>query len=157
MTTDKPRRPLPHEFTEVAKGSGAAAILLFLQIAATGYLSYIIYFLLTGNTEVFWNLLPMKAAALFYFPASFAVLTALPTDKLTRIVCRVAMAAGIIATIIYGAGMIVQYLTSKDSALQPNLETLLAVATGLAAGLFFRGIFHVALSTRRAEFQKNIR
>jgi len=148
------KRPLPHEHKEIARGSGPAAILLFLHIAAIGYLIYIAFFLLTGTTTVFWNLVPFKAALIFYFPAAFAVFTALPTDNLTRIVSRVAQIAGLACAILYGAGLMIQWLTAGEGMLKPGLITLCALAAGLCGGLLSRIVFALGIGEDRLNYKK---
>jgi len=148
------KRPLPHEHKEIARGSGPAAILLFLHIAAIGYLIYIAIFLLTGTTTVFWNLVPFKAGLIFYFPAAFAVFTSLPTDNLTRIVSRIAQIAGFACAVLYGAGLMIQWLTAGEALLKPGLITLCALAAGLCGGLLSRMIFSFGIGEDRLMIKK---
>jgi hypothetical protein len=141
MSAEKGRKPLPHEHKEIARGSGPAAILLFLHIAVIGYLGYVIYFLLTGNESAFWNLLPFRSAWIFYFPAVFALVTAIPSDPLTRSVARVAQVVGFSALLVYGGGLMYQWLDNGIKGGSPSVITACAVAAGTAAALLTRLVF----------------
>ncbi len=155
MSTDKARKPLPHEHKEIAKGSGPAAILLFLHIAVIGYLGYVIYFLLTGNESVFWNLLPFRAAWIFYFPAVFALVTVIPTDTLTKTVGRAAQTVGLAALLVYGGALMYQTLGDESRGGAPSIITACAVAAGVAGGLLARIVFSFGLGKGRGFSSKN--
>lgn len=150
---EKPRRAMPHEHKELARGSGPAAILLFLHIAAAGYLFSAVLFLLISNTAAFWNLVPYSAGVIFYLPAAFAAMTYLPTDKLTKIVALVAAGLGIFSAVVYGAGLITQYLQAENEY-RPGFATLLAVLFGVVGGIILRGLFSALLGERRRNFKK---
>lgn len=151
----KNERPKPGDFKEIAQGSGPAAILLFLHIAASGYLGYVTWFLLRYNAEVFWNLLPFSAAFYFYFPAAFGILTPMPTDKLTKIVGTVARTLGIIAVLIYGGGLIQQALNGVLAGMMQYIVTACAVAAGLAGGLLSRVLFGMGIRGNSDYLNKN--
>lgn len=155
MSAEKARRPLPHEHKEIARGSGPAAILLFLHIAVIGYLGYVIYFLLTGNDSAFWNLLPFRAAWIFYFPAAFALVTALPTDPLTKTVARAAQTVGVAALLVYGGGLMYQVLEGENHGGAPNVITGCAIAAGVAGGLLMRVVFGFGIGKDRRFSQKS--
>ena len=151
---EKPRRAMPHEHKEIARGSGPAAILLFLHIAVTGYLLAVVLFLLLGNITAFWNLVPLRAGLVFYLPAAFAAMVCLPTDKLTMIVGRVAMITGIFTALVYGAGLITQWIHG-ETGIKPGVETAGAIVFGVMGGVVLRKIFGVLLRERRNDYEKN--
>ena len=150
---EAPRKALPHEHIEIAKGSGAAAILLFLHIAVIGYLACIVGFLLISGRPAFWNLVPFSAAIVFYFPAVFPLATYLPTDSLTKVVGRVAFAAGFVALLTYGAALIWQILASQDN--KPGLDTGVSIIFGVALAMLLRVFFALMLVERRENFKKS--
>lgn len=117
--------PPSQEHYQEAPGSGVAAILLFSQIALIGYLGYASYFLLSN-----WGSELPGAPAMswqFYFPAVLAVTTFLPTDPLTRLVARVALAMGLLA-------LAIAFLVSLASATGWILLVKAVVLVFLAAG-----------------------
>jgi hypothetical protein len=92
------RGPLTPEEREWAakhgRGAGAAAVLMFLHVVLVGYLLCILWFLIAmllgrdmaPSMQWIWQVL---------LPAWVAVLTYIPTDKLTRGVGKTAIAAGV--------------------------------------------------------------
>lgn len=151
----KERKPLPHEHKEIAAGSGPAAILLFLHIAVIGYLGYLVFFLATGNREVFWNLVPLRAGMIYYFPAAFATATYLPTDPLTRIVGLITRLAGTFAWVVFGVGLAVQAAGNDTYGPKPGLETVGAVVAGVVSGVLLRLIFVALIGKTRVFWEKN--
>lgn len=152
---EKRERPKPGDFKEIARGSGPAAILLFLHIAVSGYLSFVAWFLLRNNTEAFWNLLPFSSALYFYFPAAFAVLTPMPTDKLTKIVGTAARIIGTVAVLVYGGGLIQQGLRAESVSASEWAVTGCAIAAGVAGGLLCRVVFAMGIRGGAGYFAKN--
>lgn len=138
-------KPNPADYKEIARGSGPAAILLFLHIAVIGYLGSVTYYLLKGNVAVFWTLAPFSAALYYYFPAAFALFTAMPTDGLTKTVARIAQVAGILALLVFGAGLTSEVLEGRHPVIQPGIQTACAVAAGLAGALLARVLFRFGI------------
>jgi hypothetical protein len=138
-------RPSPADHKEIARGSGPAAILLFLHIAVTGYLGSVIYLLLKDNVAVFWTLVPFSAGLFYYFPAAFALFTSMPTNPLTRTVARVAQVAGVLALLTFGAGLVAQALHNNNNAINPGLQTACAIAAGIAGALLLRVLFRLGI------------
>src|SRR5690606_17234857 len=91
---------------------------------------------------------------IFYLPAAFAAFVYLPTDKLTMIVGRVAMVMGILAVLVYGAGLFMQW-KNEASAVKPGVETLCGIVFGGLGGGVLRMIFGGLLGVRRGEYKKN--
>lgn len=141
MSVESGRKPLPHEHKEIARGSGAAAILMFLHIALSGYLGSVVYYLLRYNSEMFWHLAPFRSALLFYWPAAFALLTYLPTNALTRTVARVAMMMGVLAVLTYVAGLVWLAARGESTGYAPDWVTAFAVVCGAGAGWATRALF----------------
>lgn len=134
-------RPLPGEYKEIARGSGPAAILLFLHIAVVGYLGFTMTMLLKYNQEIFWNLTPFSAWLYYYFPAAFAVMTYIPSDGLTRGVARVAMGVGVVSWIVYGFGWAMILSGKADVVGGAGVQSVAALAAGCAGGLLLRLAF----------------
>lgn len=147
-------RAIPEEHKEIARGSGAAAILLFLQIAACGYLGFTVYYLFKHGPGVFWSLTPFSAAWFYYFPAAFAVLTYMPTDALTRTVARTAVSAGILAGLAYGWALITLVMMPHHGNQGPGLNTALAVVTALAAALLIRFVMQGLIGRKEEKDKK---
>lgn len=147
-------RPNPAEHRDIARGSGPAAILLFLQIAVVGYLGSVIYYLLKGNVAVFWTLVPFDAAILYYFPAAFALLTAIPTDSLTRTVARIAQVTGLLALLVYGGGLVSQALSRPDTGYVPGFITACAIVAGITGALLVRVLFRLGIGGPGEKLEK---
>lgn len=152
---EKDERPKPGDFKEIARGSGPAAILLFLHIAASGYLGFVAWFLLKNNSEVFWNLLPFSAALYFYFPTAFAILTPMATDKLTRIVGTVARIMGVVTAFVYAGGLVQQGMSGDEMPMAQWAVTASAVAAGLVGALLCRVVFAMGIRGGDGFFRKN--
>ncbi len=148
-------RPKPGEYKEIARGSGPAAILMFLHIAVIGYLAYIAWYLLKYNTDAFWNLFIFSAGLYFYFPAAFAVLTPMPTDPLTKIVGTVARVFGIVAAVICGYGLIHQVGSGSAVVGTKWIVVLSSIAAAVAGALLCRVLFAIGIRGGAGYFAKN--
>ncbi len=154
MTKSIEERPQPGEHIEISRGSGPAAILMFLHIAVTGYLGSIIYYLIKGNIHVYWTLVPFSASLYYYFPAAFALVTSIPTNSLTRTVSRVAQAAGVLALLAYGGGLMVAGFFAKTEGFIPGIITACAVVAGVVGALLVRVLFRMGI-VQTVENEKN--
>jgi len=137
------------EQPELVRGSGMAAVLLFLHIALLGYLAYAVYVLLkhahwnVGTSATTRHFVVFSAAFTlqFYIPAWFAGLSYFPSDPLTRTVGRVALAAG--ATALLG-GTAIFLLNSIDQ----TPEILTGIFVGAGAAVLFAEFFRTAIPKR---------
>jgi hypothetical protein len=128
----------------MARGSGTAAILLFLHIALTGYLGFSMLYVLSS-----WDSGLISAPAMswqYFFPAALAVLSYFPTDPLTRTVARVAAAAGAIALLL-PFGIICVREVLRPAGASPLLQqTVLNGITGILPGLLAAEWFRLRMS-----------
>lgn len=124
------------ENPEVVAGAGTAAVLLFLHIALSGYLSYAMIHLLRGSGGgVDWQ---SRLSWQYFFPACLALLTYFPSDGLTRVVARVAVTAGA------GALAIALWVCVRGGG--PFLQMLMALFSGAGPAVFLAEVFRSGLA-----------
>lgn len=151
----KKHQPIPPEHQHIARGSGAAAILMFLQIAIMGYLAFLVWHFLSHWTTSGPVLLRPAAALLYYMPAYFLVATVLPTDNLTRTVARIGRQVGFAAAAVFIA-VAIGAARNHDGGLLKNLGVIaLVVLGGAVLGAVANGPFRHFTAPARQKMKKN--
>lgn len=147
--------PIPPEHHEIARGSGAAAILMFLHIAVVGYLAFLIYTCARQHNDAGAALLQWQSALLFYLPAYFAGSTYLPTDKLSATVGIIARWTGVIAAAIFVFTGIRYALDIPQSTGKSLLIIIGTTFIGLVLALLLRFVFAALTAPARENYKKN--
>lgn len=151
----KNNQPIPPEHQHIARGSGAAAILMFLQIAIIGYLGFLVWHFFTHWTTSGQVLLRPPAAILYYLPAYFLVATVLPTDNLTRTVARIGRQVGFAAAAVFLAAAI-GAARHSTGGFSNNIGIIaLTVFAGAALGALASLPFRHFTAPERRNFKKN--
>jgi len=147
--------PIPPEHEEIARGAGAAAILMFLQIAVIGYLGFLCYYLLWHGPQVFWSLTAFPAWYHYYLPAGFALFSRLPSDPLTDKVSLASLVMGCVATAVYGICLEPHVFGAGVVGAAPVWHTAAAGLLGYGAAAVIRLVFEQLLGSARANYKKN--
>lgn len=147
--------PIPPEHKEIARGSGAAAILMFLQIGVSGYLGFMAYYLLRHGMEVGWTFVRPQALFLYWLPVFFALFTMLPTDKLTYAVGSVARLTGGFVLILCGVFGAFGVMQGDEGLMGRWFQASLMCFGGMAGALMLRVIFGGLMGDARENYKKN--
>lgn len=146
--------PIPPEHREIARGAGAAALLMFLHIAVTGYLGFLIYYLVKHGQQAIWNFAQMQAAVYYWIPAFFAVFTMLPTDKLSHTVALVARVIGFIALGSLNVA-VMKALSGADAGGGAWMMVLAAEVFGIGVAVIIRYTFAGLMGAARGNYKKS--
>lgn len=146
---------IPPEHREIARGSGAAAILMFLHIGASGYLGFMAYYLMRHGMEVAWTFVRPQAVFLYWLPVFFVVLTMLPTDKLTYTVGLVARLIGGFVLLLCGVFAAVGVMQEAEGLMGRWLRASLMCFGGMGGALVLRAIFMGLMVDARENYKKS--
>ncbi len=146
---------IPPEHREIARGSGAAAILMFLHIGASGYLGFMAYYLMRHGMEVAWTFVRPQAVFLYWLPVFFALLTMLPTDKLTYTVGLVARGIGGFVLLLCGVFAAVGVMQVREGLVGRWFQGGLMCFGGMAGALMLRAVFMGLMADARGNYKKN--
>jgi hypothetical protein len=151
--------PIPPEHKEIAKGSGGAAVLMFMHIAVVGYLAFILVYLVRHfDWQLLGSFVALKAALIYWLPAGFAVMTFWPTDPLTRTVGRVAYWLGWVMLGFYAAALCGIVLNPRGAEGGGAVISAIAAAVvGLGLGYVMRRVFGALTKAARENYKKNAR
>lgn len=117
-----------------AAGSGSAAVLAFIHIAAAGIIAYGSYYLLRSSTEAV--LASRHLSWQFFFPLGLCLFLYLPTNPLTRVLAACAFWSGIIGLVsVLGAVAMTLSLPSRQVAEITSATMLVTLTLGAVAGL----------------------